>query len=113
MGTRGPKPSFTKVACPNTQCRYYGQVDQGNIVGNGRYRTSSGLVRNFLPKRVELLNGNPALRVIQNIGRQARRLAERLRVYAQGCGIAQQDARQGGGCGNRGLHFQIGELSIT
>jgi transposase-like protein len=48
MGTRGPKPSFTKVACPNTQCRYYGQVDQGNIVGNGRYRTSSGLVRNFL-----------------------------------------------------------------
>ena len=48
MGTRGPKPSFTNVACPNTQCRHYGQIGQGNIVGNGRYGTSSGLVRNFL-----------------------------------------------------------------
>ena len=48
MGTRGPKPSFTEVACPNTQCRHYGRVDEGNIVGNGRYRTRGGLVRNFL-----------------------------------------------------------------
>ena len=48
MGTRGRKPSFTNVACPNRQCRHYGQLDVGNIVGNGRYRTSSGLVRTFV-----------------------------------------------------------------
>jgi hypothetical protein len=45
MGARGPKPSFTKVACPNTQCRHYAQIEQGNIVGNGRYRIRSGFVR--------------------------------------------------------------------
>lgn len=48
MGTRGPKPSFTNVTCPNNQCSHHGQVEQGNIVGNGRYRIRSGFVRNYL-----------------------------------------------------------------
>ena len=49
MGTRGPTPRFTNVACPNDRCRHHGQIGQGNIVGNGRYRTThSGLVRNYL-----------------------------------------------------------------
>ena len=48
MGIRGPTPSFTNVACQNTQCQHYCQIGQGNIVGNGRYHTSSGLVRNYL-----------------------------------------------------------------
>ena len=48
MGERGPAPSFTTVACPNRRCRRHGQLGQGNVVGNGRYRTRSGLVRTFL-----------------------------------------------------------------
>ena len=48
MGARGPAPGFTDVACPNSRCRQHGQSGQGNVVGNGRYRTRSGLVRNFL-----------------------------------------------------------------
>ena len=48
MGERGPKPSFTEVACPNADCRNHGRLGQGNIVGNGRYRTQSGLVRTYL-----------------------------------------------------------------
>jgi len=48
MGTRGPRPGFTNVACPNSPCRHRGQIGQGNIIGNGRYRTGSGLVRNYL-----------------------------------------------------------------
>ncbi len=48
MGARGPTPGFIKVACPHRRCRHHGQLGQGNVVGNGRYRTRSGLVRNFL-----------------------------------------------------------------
>ena len=48
MGARGPTPGFTSVACPHRRCRHHGQLGQGNVVGNGRYRTRSGLVRNFL-----------------------------------------------------------------
>ena len=48
MGARGPTPRFTDVACPNRRCRHHGQPGQSNVVGNGRYRTRSGLVRNFL-----------------------------------------------------------------
>lgn len=48
MGERGPAPRFTNIACPNRRCRQHGQLGQGNVVGNGRYRTLSGLVHNFL-----------------------------------------------------------------
>jgi transposase-like protein len=51
MGARGPAPSFTNIACPNRRCRGHGQLGEGNVVGNGRYRTRSGLVRNFLCRR--------------------------------------------------------------
>lgn len=51
MGARGPAPRFTNVACPNRRCRCHGQLGEGNVVGNGRYRTRSGLVRNFLCRR--------------------------------------------------------------
>jgi transposase-like protein len=48
MGLRGPKSQFTDVACPNAGCVDRGRRDAGNIAGNGRYRTRSGLVRNFV-----------------------------------------------------------------
>lgn len=48
MGARGPKSSFTNVACPNRDCNHYGKVKQGNIASNGTKRTKSGRVRNFL-----------------------------------------------------------------
>ena len=48
MGARGPKSSFTDIACPNKECYHYGKVNQGNIAGNGTKKTKSGLVRNFL-----------------------------------------------------------------
>lgn len=51
MGARGPTPGFTEVACPNRRCGHHGKPGQGNVVGNGRYRTRSGLVRNFLCRR--------------------------------------------------------------
>jgi len=48
MGARGPKPKFEGVACPNRTCQMYGRLGQGNVVGNGTYRTKSGNVRKFL-----------------------------------------------------------------
>jgi hypothetical protein len=37
MGKRGPKSQFTDVACPNKDCKLYGLIGQGNVVGNGTY----------------------------------------------------------------------------
>jgi transposase-like protein len=51
MGLRGPKSQFDNVACPNKRCRQYGRSGAGNIKGNGRYRTQSGLVRKFVCHR--------------------------------------------------------------
>ncbi len=34
MGIRGPKSKFSDIACPNTSCRDFGNVDMENIVGN-------------------------------------------------------------------------------
>lgn len=48
MGQRGPKSRFDDVACTNEACRYHGERGAGNIKGNGRYRTRSGLVRKFV-----------------------------------------------------------------
>ena len=48
MGARGPKPSFEGMACPNRACQMYGRAGEGNVVGNGTYRTESGAVRKFL-----------------------------------------------------------------
>ena len=48
MGQRGPKSRFDDVACPNEQCQHYGERGAGNIKGNGRYNTRSGLVRKFV-----------------------------------------------------------------
>ena len=48
MGARGPRSSFDNVACPNRECRRYGEVNQGNIASNGSKTTNSGVVRNFL-----------------------------------------------------------------
>ena len=48
MGQRGPKSRFDDVACPNNECRHYGERGAGNIKGNGRYKTRSGLVRKFV-----------------------------------------------------------------
>lgn len=48
MGLRGPKPSFTNVSCPNRNCRDFQLVGRGNVVGNGRYLTRNGRVRNFV-----------------------------------------------------------------
>lgn len=48
MGARGPRSCFDNVACPNGECRRYGEVNQGNIASNGSKRTNSGVVRNFL-----------------------------------------------------------------
>lgn len=48
MGDRGPKSQFEQVACPNAACRMQGVKAGGNIKGNGRYRTQSGLVRKFV-----------------------------------------------------------------
>ena len=48
MGDRGPKSQFEQVTCPNAACRMQGVKAGGNIKGNGRYRTQSGLVRKFV-----------------------------------------------------------------
>jgi len=48
MGLRGPRSRFDKVTCPNKRCRHYGRSGEGNLKGNGRYRTQSGLVRKFI-----------------------------------------------------------------
>ncbi len=48
MGLRGPKSRFDRIACPNRRCRHFGRRGQGNLKGNGRYRTQSGWVRKFV-----------------------------------------------------------------
>ena len=48
MGDRGPKSQFEQVSCPNASCRMHGVKAGGNIKGNGRYRTQSGLVRKYV-----------------------------------------------------------------
>ncbi len=48
MGQRGRKSQFVQIACPNKQCRSFGRKGEGNIKGNGRYQTQSGLVRKFI-----------------------------------------------------------------
>ena len=48
MGKRGPRPKFSDIACPNEKCERYGITDQGNVVGNGTYKTKSGLVRKYI-----------------------------------------------------------------
>jgi len=39
---------FLEVACPNEECEQYGCAGQGNIVGNGTYKTKSGRVRKYV-----------------------------------------------------------------
>lgn len=35
--------------CPNRHCKYYGKVNEGNVICNGTYRTKTkGIVRQFL-----------------------------------------------------------------
>lgn len=48
MGKRGPSPRFSNVACPNEECKHYGQTNLGNVVGNGTYKTKSGRVRKYI-----------------------------------------------------------------
>ncbi len=48
MGARGPRSAFMDVACPDPQCRQYGQTGRGNIASNGTKRSQTGRVRNFL-----------------------------------------------------------------
>ena len=50
MGERGPKQQFLDVSCPNTDCKKCGKINEGNIVGNGTYETSAGVVRKFICK---------------------------------------------------------------
>jgi len=35
MGKRGAKPKFTDISCPNQDCKFYGILGKGNIIGNG------------------------------------------------------------------------------
>jgi transposase-like protein len=48
MGKRGPKPSFVDVPCPNRDCGDYGKIDNGNVVGNGTYKTKNGRVHKYI-----------------------------------------------------------------
>ena len=48
MGSRGPKPGFNDVSCPNERCNFFGKPGKGNIVGNGTYKTKSGKVRKYI-----------------------------------------------------------------
>lgn len=50
MGNRGPKPRFVDIACTNDTCVQYGKTGQGNVVGNGTYKTKSGRVRKYICK---------------------------------------------------------------
>jgi transposase-like protein len=51
MGLRGPKSKFNDASCPNKDCECFGKLGQGNIAGNGTYRTSNGRIRKFICRR--------------------------------------------------------------
>jgi transposase-like protein len=48
MGTRGPKPRFLDVACPNEKCTLFGVAGKGNVTVYGTYERSSGKGRKFV-----------------------------------------------------------------
>ena len=48
MAKRGKAPSFGHVFCPNSDCTYFQKTGMGNIVGNGKYSTYSGVVRKYI-----------------------------------------------------------------
>ena len=48
MGKRGPKSKFTDVACPNPACKDYGVKGNGNISGNGTYKSRNKDVRRYI-----------------------------------------------------------------
>lgn len=48
MGKRGKAAGFTDIFCPNRECEMYGKEGLGNVVGNGTYKTKSGIVRKFI-----------------------------------------------------------------
>lgn len=48
MGSRGPKPRFINVACPNKNCTDYGKTNKGNIVGNGTYTARDKRIHKYI-----------------------------------------------------------------
>jgi hypothetical protein len=52
MGKRGPKPQFTDVVCPNKDCKLYGVIGQGNVVGNGTYISRGEKTRDIFAMNV-------------------------------------------------------------
>jgi len=48
MTRRGPKPKFIDVPCPNEDCTLYGVTGEGNVIGNGTYKTKNGKVQKYI-----------------------------------------------------------------
>lgn len=48
MGKRGPKSTFTNVACPNENCKDYGVTGHENIIGNGTYQARNTTIRRYI-----------------------------------------------------------------
>ena len=46
--SRGPKPKFLDVPCPNEDCTLHGVTGKGNVIGNGTYMTKSGRVHKYI-----------------------------------------------------------------
>jgi len=51
MGSRGPKPKYTDVSCPNDLCVMYAVCGEGNVIANGTYRTCGETIRKYKCKR--------------------------------------------------------------
>jgi hypothetical protein len=51
--SRGPKPKFLDVPCPNEDCTLHGVTGKGNVIGNGTYlRRKSNKSAGILTRRV-------------------------------------------------------------
>ncbi len=85
---RGPKPKFLDVACPNKQCKLFGQKGKGNVVSNGTYRTqSTGKARLFLCRACGKAFSSRTGTAFFGLKTPKKKVLLALRLIAEGLGL--------------------------
>lgn len=86
--TRGPKPKFLDVACPNSRCQHRGKTGLGNVVSNGTYRTRrTGRARLFLCRACGKAFSSRTGTAFFGLRTRKRTVLLGLRLLAEGLGL--------------------------
>lgn len=87
MGKRGPKPKFSDIACPNEQCPFYGQVNSGNIIGNGTYQAKSRRIRKYICRECGSVFSDRNNTVFYDIRSEEGKVVDACRLLVKGLSI--------------------------